>query len=429
MDIEPVTEREINDLLPNTSSFLFQYVAFQEGRCDSPLSYHLATGLSLLAAIAPPDLAVHTLPGGTVYANLWCLLAGRPGRDHKTTALKLGRDLLARAATRAVAEDPGTYQGLLDMMQDCGGTALLFHDEFGEFLARLHEDAHGSRLQSGLVKLWDCIPVDYRVGNKRRKVPAPRLSMLAAVNPTMIERHTSTQDWEDGFFSRWLTFYSHSERECYTVTPDPDREAWLIEWLARRPTDACGRCVGLTPEADAFFAGWQARQAILVEHSCRATKIAIHGRTPTMAAKVALLVGYDTSAACRDGRDWLIPVEEMQRACALAELHHRSILGLADMAHPDRDMRDRTSVLRAIGSEYTPYGVVLREAQLLRHRADRIIETLLEEGAIISGSVVRGGKSVTAYRKVLNDDVGLPFDAGANALLAVARRGGDDLDA
>jgi hypothetical protein len=93
-------------------------------------------------------------------------------------------------------------------------------------------------------------------------------------------------------------------------------------------------------------------------------------------------------------------------------------MGLAELACAGRDMRERRNVLKAIGNDWTSYGHVLRGAELLRSRCDRIIETLVEESAIESHLI--GSKM--HFRRRQDDTVDEPeWAANVSGLMRAAR--------
>ena len=66
-----ISESEIQAILPEEDCFLNSYIDYASKLGDSPLAYHLVNGLALLAALAPPNLLVEDITGGTHYANFW----------------------------------------------------------------------------------------------------------------------------------------------------------------------------------------------------------------------------------------------------------------------------------------------------------------------------------------------------------------------
>jgi len=418
--METVTEAEIATLLENLpdDSWLKQYLYYAVRQSDASLAYHVGVGLGVLAAIAPPNLCIDTLPGGKVSANLWVLIVGRPAVDHKSTAIRVGRELLAWASPLSIGEDPASYEGLLESLGQ-QPNQLLVMGEFGDFLSKTEGGANNymSKIKAGLTRIFDGDPIERRLAKRTVRIPQPRLSILGAVNPSFLETHAEMQDWEGGFMSRWMLVHAHRERELFAAEPDDSRREWLVQWLVNAANAQVGRCMGLDPVASQVWYDWSKELAARLEADQSLARVAAHGRTATHAAKMALLASFDFGQARLTGQ-WVITEDAMRLAIGLAELHYRSAMGLAELASAGRDMRERRNVLKVIGTDWTSYGQVLRGAELLRSRCDRIIETLVEEGAIESHLI--GSKM--HFRRRQEDTVDEPeWASNVSNLLRTAR--------
>jgi hypothetical protein len=415
--MEPINEAEVTNLDLPDESFLAQYVTYGYERGDSPLIYHLAVGLAALAVCAPKGLSIDTLPGGMVYPNFWCIISGRPAVDHKSTAIKFGRQLLTRSHPLSICDDPGTYEGLAEAMQANKGQLLLILEEFGDFLARTEGSGYAQKLKSNLLKYYDCDPITRRLAKRIVRVPEPRLSIVGAVNPSLIQRHAEMQDWEGGFMSRWCIFYAHKERDSFQVEPNPARMEWLTERVRYLAQSKVGPCLGLSPAAASLWESWNADLLKRIEGTSNLPHLAAYGRTPTLAAKVALLMSLDFGTANPD--PWHIEEGALVRAIQVAELHYRSAFHMAEFAHADKDMRDRFAVLHAITTDWRPYGDILRDASILRTRGECIVETLLEEGAV-DRKVIQGRAHLRLQASAPDDALDV-VDPKAAHLVRIAR--------
>ncbi len=418
--METVTEAEIAELvdaLPD-ESWLKQYLYYAVRQSDASLAYHVGVGLGVLAAVSPANLSIDTLPGGKVSGNLWVLIVGRPAVDHKSTSIRVGRELLAWANPLCIGEDPASYEGLLESLGQ-QPSQLLVMGEFGDFLSKTEGGSNNymSKIKAGLTRIFDGDPIERRLAKRTVRIPQPRLSILAAVNPSFLETHAEMQDWEGGFMSRWMLVHAHRERELFAASPDDARRDWLVQWLVNAGNSQVGRCMGLDAGAAQLWYDWSKDLAARLEKDQSLARVAAHGRTATHAAKVALLASFDYGAARTSGQ-WVITEDALRFAIGLAELHYRSAMGLAELACAGRDMRERRNVLKVIGNDWTSYGQVLRGAELLRSRCDRIIETLVEEGIIESHLI--GSKM--HFRRRQDDTVDEPeWASNVSDLLRVAR--------
>ena len=139
---------------------------------DSPVAYHLATGLGVLATCLDPDL--HIWFGGTrLYAPVWLLLVGRSGADRKTTAVAIGSDLLRDLDINLLGDEPGSPEGLRDSLR-MNPKQTIFYPEFGEFLQKSsNESSQFAVIRSMMTKLYDCHTVNVRLSTRRLTMEKP----------------------------------------------------------------------------------------------------------------------------------------------------------------------------------------------------------------------------------------------------------------
>ncbi len=83
-----LSEQDIVNVLP-PEGFVRTYIEHAMRQTTSPLGYHLATALTILAATVPMDYSMNY--AGALHPNLFTLLVGRSGEDQKSTALNIGK--------------------------------------------------------------------------------------------------------------------------------------------------------------------------------------------------------------------------------------------------------------------------------------------------------------------------------------------------
>jgi hypothetical protein len=384
-----ITENDVKgviSLLPDTS-FLITYLAWAHQCTDAPWAYHLGGGLSLLASTAPMDLGF-TFAGGTLRGNLFTALAGRSGEDRKSHSLSLARDLLADVAPTLVGVEPATSAGLIDSLS-AAPAQLITYSELGVFLADAAAGGHKETLKSEYNKAYDCTGIERVKANQNRiSVPNPRLSLLAACAVPYLERYTDATDWTGGFMSRWFLLLAHRERNLpLGGVSDPYLRGILKQTLENRSVVLnAGPCLGLDTAARDLWHRWQPD---VTSRDVPAKIAGARVRAPTLALKIALLLGSDHTPAALAGVPWEVSVTDLQPAIAIAELHLKSAIGLADQLSESKDMRDRRAVLLAILSAGRPlsFGEIITRSKLLKRRTHEIIDTLTEEGLVIGVAV------------------------------------------
>jgi hypothetical protein len=373
-------------LLPDTS-FLITYFAWAHQCTDAPWAYHLGGGLSLLAATAPADLGL-AFAGGTLRGNLFTALAGRSGEDRKSHSLSLARDLLGDVAPTLVGTEPATSAGLIDSLA-ATPTQLVTYSELGVFLADAASGGHKETLKSEYNKAYDCTGIERVKANQNRiSVPNPRLSLLAACAVPYLERYTDATDWTGGFMSRWFLLLANRERNLpLGGRSDPFLRGMLQQSLENRMVvPNAGPCLGLDAAARDLWHRWQPD---ITSREVPAKIAGARVRAPTLALKIALLLGSDHHPEALDGRAWEVGTVDLAPAIAIAELHLKSAISLSDQLSESKDMRDRRAVLQAIlgAGRALTFGEVITRSKLLKRRTHEIIDTLTEEGMVIGVSV------------------------------------------
>lgn len=394
----PISEDDVSDLLrPLPShSFLRNFVLYAANCTDCHLAYHLPAALVTLAQTCPIDFS---FPFGTaMYSHLFGLCIGKSTDSRKSASIGVARDLLDTALPGAVSEEPGSKENLIDALRHTP-RQLVMYPEFGAFLAQT-EKGYLNPLRTTYTSAWDAQPLGRATLTKKRTGEGgvamfPRLSLLGGSTLDYLERHTEPVDWTGGFLARFLTFYGDRTR-TYDVPPGfPSMRSWLITQLQDLNQQGVyggkvrGQCLGFDLPARQMWKKWY--DGITKVQSQDETAGAI-ARTHSHALKVALLLAWDFGDA-RCGTDWYITTRELIPALAIAQLHIRSVLRVGESLAPTPDMRNRRTVLQAIGAKPRPLADILRDSRLLKRSLMAIIETLLEEGMIkqYQGPEVAGG--------------------------------------
>lgn len=209
----------------------------------------------------------------------------------------------------------------------------------------------------------------------------PRLSIGAACSIPYLEKHTLAEDWTGGFMGRWLVLYGRRERTDPNPVGDSRLTQTLVDGLRLRANMAtAGWCTGLTQQANNYWNNWY--------HDVSTRKlpgniIGIRARAPTMARKIALVLGWDYGAA-QAGQPWKMGLDLLEPAIAITELHIRSLVDLSDVIAEHADARMRRSVIDAIDSKggTATFGEILGRLKMRKRPVQESLEALLEEGRV-----------------------------------------------
>lgn len=202
------------------------YVSMMLPLCEAPESFHLASGLGLIGASMGRKVSARYV-SKSVYGNLYLMIVGVAGESRKDTAIEFaigmpdhqsGRDF--NKAPWKTLTDVGSPQGLMERLQK-DPNIWLYVTEY----ERLAENAHRSSTSAIfplLTTAWNT-PVRLENVTKGSAIEAnfPYLSVIAAVQPDVLEKHMLPTDITNGFASRWL-YVPGEGRDPMADPPDID---------------------------------------------------------------------------------------------------------------------------------------------------------------------------------------------------------------
>jgi hypothetical protein len=367
--------------LPKTS-LLRRYVTHAARCTDAPLLYHVAGGLTILAATAPIDLSFPF--GNPIHANLFSLLVGRSRLERKSTAIKLARRIIEAACPQLSTETPGSRDALIESVR-AAPKQILFYEEFGDFLAST-KDGHLAPIKLLLNDLFDTAPVGRKLVGKGRapttgNVRNARVSLIGGITPSYLEDETTTTDWTGGFFSRFCLFYDARERSFSPLGESAERDVLVDEVRRRAENVHPGVCLGFDPDAVRTWAGFaidtEAKLALASPNA-----IGPIAGAQGLAIKVALLLSLDCGQAFQNGRPWYVDAPVLDVALDIARWHARCAQAVTAALAMNRAMRERRTLIRALRFDAPQTFRQILHAQnvMLKRRLDEVLDSVRTEG-------------------------------------------------
>jgi hypothetical protein len=349
----PVSESEAVSaiaLLPN-NSWLKTFVVHGSLQTTSPLVYHIGVGLAMLGVTCP-------LPYGTHYAG----------------SLRANNFVLF----------PGSAEGLIESLA-AQESQFIPISEFGKFLSSAQRGYY-EPIKTLLADAWDCLPQQRAKAARQGqrvviRADNPRLSIGAACSIPYLEKHTLAEDWTGGFMGRWLVFFGKRERTMANPVPDMTYYQQLVDGLRQRATaQSAGWCTGLDPVAMLRWEDWYTE---VCNRRLPDNIVGIRARAPTLARKIALVLGWDYGAA-RNNAPWQMGLDILEPAIAITELHIKSLVSLAEVIAEHPDARLRRSIIRAIDVRggQASLGQVLGRLKMKKRPVLEMMDSLLEEGRV-----------------------------------------------
>jgi hypothetical protein len=374
-----ITEAEVLNILP-ANGFVRSYIEYAMQRTDANCAYHLGGALSILSQCVPVEYCVPY--ASPLWGNMFTLIVGGSSKSRKTASINIAQRILREAIPDSVGEVPGSQEGVYESLR-AQQRQLIVYGEFGEFLAKA-EEGYMMPLKTAYTNLWDGIPIGRALAKKRQGLVAnPRLSLLCGVATDLLERHTEQADWTGGFLARFLTFFAEPEREFSSPpTDDVGARRALVQWVVdlANPPVPPSDCLWLDSAGRTMWEDWYESMRSMRDGANPRVGAAC-SRATSIAAKIVLLMAWDIGQA-RSGAPWHVGLRELEAGLQIASLHLTSVIELGERVTGTRDMRDRRAVLRAIKDHPTPLGVIIRDAELLKRRANEVLDSLVEERTV-----------------------------------------------
>lgn len=200
-------------LLPNWLEAYLVYTADSE----SPEEYHLWSGISAIAGVLRRrvffDMGYFIL-----YPNMYIVLVGPAGRCKKSTAMRLGRNILSSVQGIELTTDSVTRERLIqDLSQaykDGQSAMTAYSSEFASLLT-----SSGMDMVVFLIDIFDCPPewTHKTKSGGTNKITAPYLNLQAATTPDWISKAMPLDTVGIGLTSRIVFVFQDTPREAESI--------------------------------------------------------------------------------------------------------------------------------------------------------------------------------------------------------------------
>jgi len=191
-------------------NFIMRYIRYASRMTDAYLEYHYATALSILSTITKRKV-VCKLSIGTIYPNTWIWALGLSTYAKKSTAMKLGEDILDDCGISNRMPEYYSPEGLIEFL-DSNSKGYLWIDEAGQMLANFQK-AYMEEMKDMLCKLYDNKGFSKKLRTSRSKdkqtefyVKNPYITQFLMTTPETFKSRTSLLDITSGWLLRYLYF-------------------------------------------------------------------------------------------------------------------------------------------------------------------------------------------------------------------------------
>lgn len=275
------------------------YVGLVEPSSEAPSQFHLAVALEIVGATLGRSVC-NRYVSRSVYANLFQMLVGAAGRSRKDTAIEFGVDLPARRSHAGKMHTPayhaitdvGSAQGLIKELSDHPNT-LGYITEYQRLSQQAHRQSTAN-IFSTLNAAWNT-PLELQnvTISTSMRAKMPYLSMIAAVQPGILEDEMLPADIQSGFATRWLFIPGVGKDSVLSDPPEVDEPtaydlySQILEIVKHYNEGGGETRLFLDDDAKSYWHEWyqaDARRPVRNEdEQSMASRLAIHVR------KVALI--------------------------------------------------------------------------------------------------------------------------------------------
>lgn len=296
-------------LLPDWLDAYMAYTAEQE----SPDEFHLWVGLSTLAG-AVQRKVFFDMKYFLLYPNLYTVLVSPAGRCKKSTAMRIGREMLNGVPNANFVSDSTSRERLiLDLSQahkDSHSSMTAYSSEFASLLSTSSLD-----MMVFLTDIFDS-PNEWVHKTKAggtNKIKAPYLNLLAGTTPDWIAQGLPLDTVGIGLTSRVIFVYHETPR---VKDPFPELSEAQIKLKSLLVSDLQQVSVlageyKFSPEADAIYREWYKARGTNPNESGDPRLAGYYERKPMHLIKTAMLV----TASHSDER--VMEAEDLQKAMNL----------------------------------------------------------------------------------------------------------------
>lgn len=324
-------------------SWLDAYLAYT-AESESPEEYHLWVGISAIAG-ALRRRVFFDMGYFLLYPNMYVVLVGPPGRCKKSTAMRVGRQMLGQVPGLEFTTDSVTRERLIqDLTQahkDGQSAMTAYSSEFASMLT-----SSGMDMVVFLTDIFDC-PTEWSHKTKAggtNKIKQPFLNLIAATTPAWISTAMPLDTVGIGLTSRIIFCFQDTPRIKPPFPELSEAQIMLSDMLIRDLT-AISVMEGqftLTPDAKQWYTEWYTEHIQQPNVTGDPRLSGYFERKPMHLLKLAMIV----SASLKN--ETVLTLEDMQLAMGLFDKVEKWMPKVFASVGKNPLFADREEVLQAI---------------------------------------------------------------------------------
>lgn len=255
----PITTRKL-------PSWMSAYADFTN-ETEAPAPFHMWTAVSTIAGALNRKCWID-MGSFQIYPSMYIIFVAPPGIATKSTTAGIGASMLEETGAIDMAAASGTWQAMLDSLQESARVLSLepgkpqitisplhvFASELGTFLNMTDRDQIDV-----LVDLWDGKNKFSRRtrGSGQMDIPRPYMNILGCTTPSWLSTNVEDYFIGGGFFSRTIFVYADKKERLIPYPVDSFNNSLRTDLVKdlKKISKMSGEFT-LTPEAKEWGAAW-----------------------------------------------------------------------------------------------------------------------------------------------------------------------------
>lgn len=205
-------------------SFVEEYAAWAREATDACPQYHDLTAFILLSCLLAANVRLET-SYGKLRPNLWGLILGDSTLTRKSTAMRMGMDIIDFIDSDILLATDGSAEGLLTGLQGRSGrTSMFFRDEVVGFFDSIRKKDYLAGMPQMLTQLYDGGTIARRLRKELISVSDPIFVFFGGGIKDQMYTSVDEQFVYSGFLPRFLIVSGETDLSQLRSTGPPTLE-------------------------------------------------------------------------------------------------------------------------------------------------------------------------------------------------------------
>lgn len=374
------------------NNFIMKYIRYASQLTDAYPEYHYATALSILSVITKRKV-VCKLSIGNIYPNIWIWALGLSTYAKKSTAMRLGKNVLKDCGIKNDMPDYFSPEAFIEFL-GIDGKGFWWIDEAGQKLANFQK-SYMEDMKDMECKLYDNEGFTKKLRTTKNKdkqteffVKDPFITQFLMTTPETFKSRTTILDVTSGWFPRFLYFSPSYSKDWKGARILNDHDILnrrkikeIVDKLIKFVEDTKGEIqFHIESSAMNYWNDWQRKKYNILGKTNDEYTGLLNGRLQIYAIKVAILIEIGEN-------NWKsVTLKNMIESCRQIDEYFfpvaRFLVDDIGM-NEDKNLFDKvTGTLKRSGNKSLYWSELLRRCKIDKGRMKGVLETMEEAGMV-----------------------------------------------